>query len=87
MKDRAAILSILSVQKKKFCQIMNQDGILRSESCEYELKNNSIYFEMVFVWQIQLNGLIEEHLDLDSLMVQQVLKSTYLYKSCLKSPY
>ena len=36
----------------------------REQTCEYELKNNSIYFGTVNFCQVQLVGLIEEHLDL-----------------------
>ena len=51
--------------------------------CEYELKNYSIYFGIVFFCQIQLALLIEVHLDLGPTTDQQVLNGAYLHKSCL----
>ena len=50
---------------------------------EYELKNISIYFEIVYFRQNQLAGLIETHLDFGPTMDGQFLKSAYLHKSCL----
>ena len=49
----------------------------RERICEYELKTNSICFGIVLFCQIQLAGLIEEHLDLGPTTDQQVLKSTF----------
>ena len=54
--------------------------------CEHELKNISIYFEIVYFCQIQLAGLIETHLDFGPTTDWQVLRSAYLHKSCLKYP-
>ena len=50
-------------------------------------QNIPIYFELFTKnCQIQLAGLIERHLDLDPTTDLQVLKSSYLHKSCLKYP-
>ena len=40
--------------------MMLKMAFFREGICEYELKNNSIYFEIVYCCQIQLDGLIEE---------------------------
>ena len=56
----------------------------REGICEYELKNISIYFVIVYFCHIQLDGLIETHLDFGPTTDLQVLKSAYLHKSCLK---
>ena len=59
----------------------------REKICECELKNNSIlilFWIFLYFCQIQLAGLIEEHLDLGPSIDRHVFKCTYLHKSCLK---
>ena len=85
MKDGAAILKILSVQTFVF-QNMIKSAFYRQQICEYELKN-SLILAFFFFCQIQLVGLIEENLDLGPTTDRQVLKSTYLHKTCLNNPH
>ena len=49
-------------------------------------KTSPFNFEIVYFCQIQFAGLIETHLDLGPTTDWQVLKSSYLHKSCLKYP-
>ena len=62
MEDGEAILKILFVQNFVL-QHNDKKWYSRERICEYDLKNNSIYCGLLFIWQILHVGLIEEHLD------------------------
>ena len=54
----------MSVQSFVLQHENKENGILMKQIYEFNLKNNSIYRGLFFCWQILLDGLIEEYLDL-----------------------